>query len=361
MRTYDKKELAIILADTFDFLDNRKKLTIAESIANGISLKDALLSMKGDLLEEGLVDKAISCLNKDYLQSALDLLDKYGVTAITVFSKDYPEELKNIFSPPAILYAKGNLELLKTPNRFAIVGSRKSLPQDKTVAENYAKVLTENGMCIVTGIAEGVDEHAIKGALNSGKIISVTAGGFDKVYPKSNDELFSSVAKNGLCLSEQRPTVESIAYMYPLRNRIIAGLSVGVLVVSAGVKSGTFHTVNYALDGGKDIFAIPHAIGVQCGEGTNKLIKSGAFLTDEPNDILSYYGLEVEKEETKKVEELSAVEQPVYDKIKESGSIYIEKLAELLNKRSFELLPILSMLEIKGLIIKSADNFYTCV
>lgn len=358
MPTYDKTELSAIFIDTFDFLDYKIKVDIVKRVNGGERISSILESLSDKISVENIAIIK-NAENKEYLNNAVSTLNENGVTAITYYSNSYPESLKAVYNPPLVLYAKGNLELLKSEKIFAIVGSRKCLPQDKAIAEDYAKTLSNNGITIVTGIAEGIDSSAIKGAINSKNIISVTAGGFDKLYPSTNQDLFNEVAKCGLILSEQRLGVQSTPYMYPVRNRIIAGLAVGVLVVSASVKSGTMHTVSHALDGGKEVFAIPHAIGVQSGEGTNKMIKAGAFLTDEPQDILSFYGIEQKREEKKL--ELTEQESQIYSVIKDKGSVYIDELCAILNKRVFELMATLSMMEIKGVIIKSADNFYSVV
>ena len=358
MPTYDKTELSVIFIDTFDFLDYKIKSDIVKRVNGGERISSILESFSDRISKENIAIIKNS-ENKEYLNNAVSLLNDNGVTAITYYSTNYPKSLKSVYNPPLILYAKGNLDLLKSEKIFAIVGSRKCLPQDKAIAEDYAKTLSSNGITIVTGIAEGIDSSAIKGALKSKNIISVTAGGFDKLYPSTNQDLFDEVAKCGLCLSEQRIGVQSTPYMYPVRNRIIAGLAIGVLVVSASVKSGTMHTVSYALDGGKEVFAIPHAIGVKSGEGTNKMIKAGAFLTDEPQDILAFY--DVEQAQVKEEIILTEKENEIYSVIKEKGSVYIDELCVILNKRVFELMPTLSMMEIKGVIIKSADNFYSVV
>ena len=354
---YEQNELTAILVDSFDFLDNKAKREILSLIDGGKDITSAVVSTIGELNKDNL-EEVKKSLNNDYLRSLLQNLQRVGAVALTCYSKDYPDDFKEVFEPPIVVYAKGDLSLLAKEKRIAIVGSRRCLPSDKKHAELYAKELTENGFVVVTGIAEGVDASAIKGALATGNVISITAGGFDKVYPKENDALFKSVAQKGLCLSEQRPTVKSMPHMYPYRNRLIAGLSSAVVVVSAGEKSGTLHTVSYALDQGKEVFALPHDVGSASGVGSNALIKSGAFLTDTPQDILEYYGVEVKKET--KVE-LEGFEKELYDIIKEEKSVHIDMLAIKTKRQAFTLTPVLSMLEIKGLIAKSAGNYYTCI
>lgn len=354
---YDKLELTAIYIDSFDFLDHKLKSTFLSYVDSGDELKVATSKMKQFLSEEDF-STLLNSANNDYLKDLIYSIEKENAVAVTKYSKTYPKYLNEIFCPPIVLYAKGNLNLLNSKNRFAIVGSRKCLSTDKKTAEYFAKELSNAGVTIITGIAEGCDSFAIKGAVNSGNIISVSAGGFDNVYPKENADLFSLVAKHGLCISEQRPSVKSMPYMYPYRNRIIAGVADGVLVVSAGLKSGTLHTVSHALDQGKDVFAIPHDIGSTSGEGCNNLIKSGAFLTDTPEDILSYFGIEKPKE--KKID-LEGFERELYEIIKEEGSAHVDLLSLKTGKKMYELIATLSMLEIKGVIVKSAGNYYSTI
>lgn len=354
---YEQKELTAILVDSFDVFDTRAKKEVLSLIDGGMDITSAVVKVAEEFNKDDLSDIK-GFLNNDYLHTLLENLRRNDAVAITCYSKDYPEDLKDVFDPPIVLYAKGDLSLLSAEKRFAIVGSRRCLPSDKKHAELYAKELSEQGVVIVTGIAEGVDSSAIKGALPSGNVISITAGGFDKVYPKENDALFESVADKGLCLSEQRPTIKSMPHMYPIRNRLIAGLSSAVLVVCAGAKSGTLHTVSYALDQGKEIFAIPHDLGSASGVGTNALIKSGAFLTDTPQDIADYFGL-TEKKQVKV--ELDGFEKELYDIIKEGKTVHIDELAVKTKRQAFTLTPVLSLLEIKGVIAKSAGNYYTCI
>ena len=143
--------------------------------------------------------------------------------------------------------------------------------------------------------------------------------------------------------------------MFPVRNRIIAGLSKGVLIVSAGKKSGTIYTAEYAEEYSRDLFAVPYSVGVSCGEGTNDLIKRGAILTDSPTDILSHYGIETRVEEKP---QLTDAENQILDILKD-GEMHIEKISLKLNKKIFEITPIVALLEVKGYICRAGINVYS--
>ena len=351
---YTKEELTLIWLDSFIGLEYKHKLEIykflkdAERIKDGLNLaKDYIISAVG----ENEFNTMINSANQTYLDYVVNELNNKNIVAITFLSKNYPESLSNIEIKPLILYAKGNIELLKN-EIFAIVGSRKSLPLSISLTQKYASELIEH-FTLVTGSAEGVDSAVIQTALEkNGKVISVIAGGFDNIYPSVNKSLIDNVAKKGLALSEHPPNVAPKPYYFPIRNRIFAGLAKGVLIVSGAIKSGTLYTAEYAGEYGKDLFAIPYSVGIKSGEGCNELIKSGAILTDKVQDILSFYNIEEEKVKI----QLSQQEKEIV-KVLSDGQMHIEKLSNVLNKRTFEIMPILSSLEIKGIIIKSGNIF----
>ena len=238
---------------------------------------------------------------------------------------------------------------------FSIVGSRKSLPLSIKIAQDYAKELSNAGFTLVTGIAQGVDEVVLKTALEqSGKVISVLAGGMDNIYPVQNVDLVDKIAKQGLIISEYPPETPVLKHHFPIRNRIIAGLGKGTLIVSGAKRSGTQHTANYAEEYGRDLFAIPYSIGIATGEGCNDLIKRGAMLTDTPEDILGYYG--ISKEEKQEMN-FSEEEKQIIKALKD-GEQHVDKICQLVGKKIFEVLPTLSILEIKGVVNKNGVNVF---
>lgn len=353
---YDEKELFLIWLDSFIGIEYKHKFKLHEAYGGGkfsaAALKNADYLRKN--AGEGAFNTLINADNKEYIDFVLGGLEKRNIAAVTLVSELYPEELKEAPCPPLVLYAKGNTELLKT-DKFAIVGSRKSLPFAIAKAEEFTEKLISAGLTVVTGIAEGVDEAVVKAGLKSGKVISVVAGGFDRIYPAKNAGLFAKTAENALVLSEYPPEVPTERYHFPVRNRIIAGLGKGALIVSGGMKSGTFYTAEYADEMSRQVFAFPYSINVASGEGCNNLIKHGAFLTDCVEDILGFYGLKIPEE---KAVILTDVEKSVYDIITEK-EIHIDKLCAATGKKAYELAPVLSMLEIKKLIVKLGGNRYS--
>ena len=287
----------------------------------------------------------------------LENLKNKGVECVTCISELYPENLKHIDEPPAVLYCKGNTALLKS-NCFSVVGSRRTSSSAAALCRKLSGELT-SAFTIVTGMAEGADSAAIEGALPSGKIISVLANGFDYCYPATNRNLIEKVALNGLLVTEYLPHIQPLKYNFPVRNRIIAGLSRGTLVVSAGEKSGALITADFALEYGREVFAFPYGAGVSSGAGCNKLIKNGAHLTENILDIFREFGLDLEKSE--KPASLTRDEAAVLEEIKITGEAFLPAIAQKLNKFTYQLIPVVTSLEIKGLITRLGGNRYSII
>ena len=214
---------------------------------------------------------------------------KYRVFKLNINSKFYPEKLKNISSPPKELFCLGNLELLKCKS-IAVIGSRVFSSYGERVAKEFAFNLASEDICIVSGMAKGIDSFAHEAALNAnGKTIAVLGSGLDIIYPKENMKLYEDIIKNnGLIISEYPLGTKPSKQNFPARNRIISGLSDGVLVIEARKNSGTNITVDFALDQGKDVFVIPGNIYSKTCDGTNFLIKEGAIPVTDYKDILNY-------------------------------------------------------------------------
>ena len=356
---YTKAELKLIWLDSFIGLEYKIKKDVYEVISDAQDVKAAIESCKEYIVANSgeRAYETISCsLSHTYTDFLTDGLARRGIKAITLASSDYPEKLLNTEIPPLVLYAKGNVELLKEKT-FGMVGSRKSLPVSVNTAKSFSKELSDAGFTLVTGIAEGVDSAVIEGALDgSGKVISVVGGGLDRVYPASNASLIERVTEKGLALAEYPPEVKPERFMFPVRNRIIAGLSDGVLIVSGGKKSGTLYTAEYAEEYGRELFAVPYGVGVESGEGCNDLIKRGAMLCDTPSDILNYYGVEKKK----KTITLTAEEKNVIEILKD-GAKHIEEISRILKRETYEVLTVLSVLEIKGAVVKNGVNVYGLV
>lgn len=202
---------------------------------------------------------------------------------ITILDKDYPKRLKAIYQPPFVLFYHGDLSMASQSKALGVIGSRKNSETGKRNCEKIISGLNEEYV-IVSGLADGIDGIAHASALaNDRKTVAILGGGINHIYPKSNTNLYEEIKKSGLIISEYPEETSPVKESFKTRNRLISGLSDGVLVVEAKLKSGTMNTVSHALNQGKDIFAIPDNIGK--GSGTNSLIKQGAKLVDSVKDI----------------------------------------------------------------------------
>ncbi|CAH1082236.1 DNA-processing protein DprA [Candidatus Nitrotoga sp. 1052] len=209
---------------------------------------------------------------------------------VTLADPDYPQVLLNISDPPLLLYVKGRLELLNHP-ALAVVGSRNATPQGLSNAEAFAQAASAAGLCIVSGMAHGIDAAAHRGGLREyGSSIGIVGTGLDKVYPAANRQLAHRLAQEGALVSEFSLGTPPLAANFPRRNRIISGLSLGCLVVEASLQSGSLITARMALEQGRDVFAIPGSIHAPQTKGCHHLIKQGAKLVECAQDILEELG-----------------------------------------------------------------------
>lgn len=208
----------------------------------------------------------------------------------TLADPDYPQALLNIPDPPLLLYVKGRRELLNQPT-LAIVGSRNATPQGLDNAEAFAMAASNAGLCIVSGMAHGIDAAAHRGGLRGqGSSIAVVGTGLDKIYPSANRDLAHQLAQEGALISEFPLGTPPLAANFPRRNRIISGLSLGCLVVEAGLQSGSLITARMALEQGREVFAIPGSIHAPQAKGCHHLIKQGAKLVECAQDVLEELG-----------------------------------------------------------------------
>ena len=224
------------------------------------------------------------------LHPALAWLEDSNNHIVTLADSDYPQALLNIPDPPLLLYVKGRLDLLNRP-ALAIVGSRSATPQGINNAEAFAKSLSDAGLCIISGMAHGIDAAAHRGALHGqGSSIAIVGTGLDKVYPAANRDLAHALAQQGALISEFPLGTPPLAANFPRRNRLISGMSLGCLVVEASLQSGSLITARLALEQGRDVFAIPGSIHAPQSKGCHALLKQGAKLVETAQDILEELG-----------------------------------------------------------------------
>ena len=223
---------------------------------------------------------------EDTVAPVMDWLEDSNNHAVTLADADYPQALLNIPDPPLLLYVKGRLDLLNRAS-LAIVGSRNATPQGINNAEAFARSLSDAGLCIISGLAHGIDAAAHRGALKGqGSSVAIVGTGLDKVYPAANRDLAHALAQQGTLVSEFPLGTPPLAANFPRRNRLISGMSAGCLVVEAGLQSGSLITARMALDQGRDVFAIPGSIHSPQSKGCHALLKQGAKLVETAQDIL---------------------------------------------------------------------------
>ena len=242
------------------------------------------------LLVEGLPPaRAELALNRDLSAADRILADCQGLgqRIMTIQDAEYPQRLRNIFNPPLVLYVKGRMPVMDEEAAIAVVGTRECTPYGTACGERLGRELAASGAVVVTGLARGVDSAAARGALRAGgSVVGVTGGGLDVVYPPENGDLYADVAATGVLLSEYPPGSPPDKAHFPVRNRIMSGLSVAALVVEAPGHSGALITARLALEQGREVYAVPGPIDAPDSVGCNRLIRDGAGLAAEGWDIL---------------------------------------------------------------------------
>jgi len=303
----------------------------------------------------------ISSLKDDFVDEQLRLIKKHNITVLVLEDENYPEELRNIYDPPPVLFAYGNLECLKKP-KIAIVGARKSSERAKKIAAKIASDLAEAGINIVSGFAAGIDICAHIGASEKGSTTAVFGCGLLTVYPASNKRYLKKILENGVIISEYWLTEPPNWYNFPKRNRIISGLSLGTLVVEASKKSGSLITAKLALEQNRELFAIP-TFPDSVNSATNFLIKNGAILVENYLDIIEntpqlLNNLKViDKKEQDNIINLTDKTRPVYDLIAEQPLSSNELMLKV-NIDFMELMACLTELELSNLIKRGLDGKY---
>lgn len=277
-------------------LGSRKKLELLQEYGNPKKIynltESELLKVRGigKELAKKILDKNI----KEQIYKHIKYMQKYKIDIISINDKKYPQILKQIYDPPISLYIKGNAEILNGKN-IAIVGCRNSSKYGEEAAKYFAYNLSAKGINIISGLARGIDTYAHIGNLGAmihngndicGKTIAVVGNGIDIIYPKENKYLEEKIIKSGGCIISEYPLgTKPEKFNFPARNRIISGLSKGVLVIEARAKSGTLITIDFALQQGRDVYVVPGNINSVNSVGTNDLIKQGAKLVTRVEEI----------------------------------------------------------------------------
>ncbi len=283
------------------------------------------------------------------------------IVKLDLQSELYPSLLKNIQNPPEILYCMGNIELLET-DCVAVVGARKNTEYGKNVTERIVGDIAKNGLTIVSGLARGIDSISHRRALEvGGRTIAVLGTGIDKCYPASNRKLREDILKENLIISEYPEGMMGGKYTFPMRNRIISGLSKAVIVVEAGVQSGSLITAECGSEQGRTVFAVPGNITNINSMGTNKLLQDGAVPLINSLDILEYLGVKNKTKENNKInnkERLGKDEEKFIQIIRRTGETTVDYLCKETKYKLSEVKSIITIMEIKGLITTASGKIF---
>jgi len=312
----------------------------------------------GEKLAQAIIDSKKSVNLSDYLKT----LKENDVKVHTILESEYPANLKQIHDPPPVLYVKGELAS-QDQCTIGNVGSRKATDYGIRTSERLAERLAALGVTIASGLAIGIDSAAHRGAVRSGgRTIAVLGCGLKHVYPKSNTWLARDILKNGAIISEYPFHEEARPEYFPARNRLISGISLGVIVVEAGEKSGSLITADFALEQGREVFAVPGNITSPNSRGTNELIKNGAKLVSRIEDILEELNLQIIYEEKADTDsstdkEIGLDEKKVLDSLRHAGGD-IDLLVLRTGMTAAKVLTAITLLEMKGLIQQSGSFYY---
>lgn len=365
MRTYTKDDYGFLWLDLVEDITLIKKIRVAYILKNGSNMWN-LAKFKNelmDVLDDGEYGKLVSSYDNKKFNAFLKYTLSKNVNFITINSPEYPEVLKKTANPPFILYYIGNVELLSS-SCIAVIGSRLHSSYGTVVTEKYAKELAFNGFTIVSGLAEGIDTIAHNSCLDiKGKTIAVLCGGLDKIYPSINTNLARRIVKSGgLLISENRLGVEPQKFLFPIRNRIIAGLSIAVVLTEAHEKSGTKHTINYATDANRNIYCVPNSILNERGVYGNQLIKDcQTFITLSPQDVVEDLGFNYKDSQAlKRREIINEIDEvgKIREILEGAESVHFDEILKISQIDTKKLNSMLTKLELSGIIKKLPGNFY---
>ncbi|MFH1460646.1 MAG: DNA-processing protein DprA [Candidatus Omnitrophota bacterium] len=268
-----------------------KLLKIFKTVENIFTTKESDFLHMSQINDRTLFTRIKTILCSSRFKQELSEIKKLKINILTLFDPEYPVFLKEIYDPPVVLYVKGDIDIFKK-NLIAVVGCRRASFYGLKQAERIARDLSRRNVCIVSGLARGIDSAAHKGALSAqGGTIAVLGSGFKRVYPRENKELFKKIVESCAVVTEFPLDTEPLKGNFPRRNRIISGLSYAVIVVEAAKKSGSLITADLALSQGREVFAVPGAANSLNAQGTNKLIKEGAKLVETAEDIIDELNL----------------------------------------------------------------------
>jgi len=292
-----------------------------------------------------------------------DIIKNKNIQIVDISENSFPEKLKKIYDPPLVLFYEGDFEIINKIPCVAIVGSRKCSNYGRQVAYDFAKCLAQSGIAVISGMAYGIDSSAHIGALaGGGKTVAVMGTGIDICYPPKNKSLHDRIIQEGLVVTEFSVGSKPMPYNFPRRNRIISGLSDAVIVIEAGLGSGALITADFALEQGKDVYAVPSNILGNYGKGSNALIKQGAECLIDINEVISLFKKSTKATPLEKLSEtgMTESERALLELIETEGPIHIDKILSYKLMSVNEVKSAIMLLMLKDKIYIESDDKY-CV
>ena len=321
--------------------------------------KQAERLMSGRLFQKGDLNRFLMSRDEHALRKNLEKMKGMGVGYLTSSDENYPRELLGLFEPVHVLYYRGSF--FEHSLSIGMVGARKCTAYGRRVAERFAGDLASAGVNVISGLARGIDSHSHIGALDAGGFTTAVLGcGINICYPKENQDLMRRIIRDGCVLSEYGPDVMPKPGLFPMRNRIISALSDGILLIEAKERSGSLITVDYALDYGKDVFAVPGDVLGRGSRGSNNVIRMGGKPVFEASDLLEEYSMNSKNRVNCPAPReiiLEEKEKMVYSCISLSP-VFVDDLARQTALTMNELQFLLTKLEIKGAVIQLPGKYY---
>jgi DNA processing protein len=351
--------------DTFETLVNvfgSPEEAWRQGAKGGDSIEIPQEEKNAKLISERLSDRNL----REAAVKAVERAEKAGIRMITFDDKDYPALLKTFPGKPLILFYEGEIARINScAARLAVVGSRNSTAYGRDTTDRLISGISGFDICVVSGMARGIDYCAHRAALDNGLFtVAVLGCGTNIVYPPENVGVYKRIRQNGVIISEFPPDTQPFKSNFPARNRIIAGISEATMVVEAGLTSGALITADYSLDAGRDVLAVPHRIDVPGGTGVNSLIKCGAVCVTSPADILAVLGLEAENDAENgggfvMDDALDENQKTVLTFISENGEAYEDDISDAKGLMPQDVKKALSALEIGGFVKRSSAGSYS--
>lgn len=336
-------------------IDNIDKINLIEEYKTTYEIWRELFS--GRLKIKNLyIKKMKDTWNEDGIKKFIEYLKINSIEFVLYKKENYPEKLINIYNPPFVLFYKGNISVINDMKGVAIVGSRNCTTYGAEAAKFIVKDLVKSSINIISGGARGVDSFAHRSAIQSGGVTTVVLGcGIDRCYPSENKWLFQEVKKKGIIISEFLPGTRPYAFNFPMRNRLISGLSDGVVVVEAAEKSGTNSTVECALAQGRDVFAVPGSIFSSLSRGCTKIIMDGGFPFTTVKDLLMKLGIDKNCEINCSI--IDPIKKIILGLIQDTP-IHIEEISKITNIDIKVLYGLLFEMQLEETILCLSGNFY---